>query len=156
GQGGFLLEVLRRRPRLDGVLFDEAHAVAGHRLAADEVKGRWQAVAGDFFAEVPRGDVYLLKRILHDWDDEQCVTILRNCRRAMAPGGRILVVDAVVPRGNAPHQAKTLDLLLMSALVGKERTEADFARLFAAAGLRLSRTIPTDTMLSIAEAEPEP
>ncbi|GAA3562885.1 O-methyltransferase [Nonomuraea rosea] len=154
GHGGFLLEVLRRRTGLEGVLFDEAHVVAGHRLDIDEIKGRWRTAPGDFFSEVPRGDVYLIKRILHDWDDEQCAAILRNCRRAMAPGGRILVVDAVVPRGNTPHQAKTLDLLLMSALVGKERTEADFARLFAASGLRLSRVVPTGTVVSIVEATP--
>lgn len=83
------------------------------------------------------------------------MTVLERCREAMAPGGRILVVDAVVPRDNAPHQAKTLDLLLMSALVGRERTEADFAGLFAAAGLRISRIVPTPTVLSVVEAVAE-
>jgi hypothetical protein len=94
---------------------------------------------------------YLLKRILHDWDDDQCVGILRNCRQAMAPGGRVLVVDAVIPPGNAPHQGKTLDLMMMASLVGRERTQADFARLFDTAGLRLARVIPTPTVLSIVE-----
>ncbi|MGW0809867.1 methyltransferase [Nonomuraea sp. NPDC002799] len=152
GHGGFLLEVLRRRPALHGVLFDEAHVVAGHRLDVEDVKGRWQATPGDFFTDVPTADVYLIKRILHDWDDDQCVTILRNCRRAMTTGGRILIVDAVIPRGNDPHQAKTLDLLLMASFPGRERTEAEFTRLLDAAELQLTRIVATGTVLSIVEA----
>ena len=134
------------------MLYDQPHVVAEHRLDVPETAGRWSLSEGDFFTSAPAGDVYLLKRILHDWEDEQCVTILERCREAMSPGGRILVVDAVVPTGNAPHQSKTLDLLLMSALVGRERTEADFAALFAASGLRLSRVVPTSTVLSVVEA----
>jgi hypothetical protein len=153
GHGGFLLEVLRRRPGLDGVLMDEEHVVAGHRLDAEDVKGRWRAAPGDFFAEVPAGaDVYVIKRVLHDWDDESCLTILRNCRRAMVPGGRILVIDAVVPPGNEPHQAKAVDMMLMTGFPGRERTEAEFAGLLAAAGLRMSRVVPTGTVVSIVEA----
>ncbi|WP_199565295.1 ArsR family transcriptional regulator [Spongiactinospora rosea] len=151
GQGGFLLAVLARRPGLHGVLYDETHVLAGHRPPGAEISGRWRTAAGDFFTEVPNADVYLLKRILHDWNDEQGVTILRNCRRAMAPGGRVLVVDAVVPKGNDPHQAKAVDVMLMGALPGRERTEAEFAGMFAAAGLRLSRVVPTGTVLSIVE-----
>jgi len=153
GHGGLLREVLRRHPGLTGVLYDQPHVVAAHRLDVEETAGRWSVTEGDFFASAPTGDVYLLKRILHDWEDEQCVTILERCREAMAPGGRILVVDAVVPRGNGPHQSKTLDLLLMSALVGRERTEEDFAALLAEAGLSLTRVVPTPTVLSVVEAE---
>ncbi|MCX5334681.1 methyltransferase [Streptomyces sp. NBC_00140] len=156
GHGGLLLEVLRHNPGLRGVLYDQPHVLAGHRLDVEETAGRWSVAEGDFFTAVPPGDVHLLKRILHDWEDDRCVTVLERCREAMAPGGRILVVDAVVPRDNAPHQAKTLDLLLMSALVGRERTEADFAALFAAAGLRISRIVPTPTVLSVVEAVAEP
>ncbi|MFI0423704.1 methyltransferase [Spongiactinospora sp. 9N601] len=152
GQGGFLLAVLDGRPGLHGVLYDEAHVLAGHRPPGAEISARWRTAAGDFFTEVPRADVYLLKRILHDWNDEQCVTILRNCRRAMAPGGRVLVVDAVIPKGNEPHQAKTVDVMLMASLPGRERTSAEFAELFAAAGLRLSRVVATGTVLSVVEA----
>jgi hypothetical protein len=152
GRGGFLLEVLRRRPGLRGVLFDEPYVVTTHRLDVAETRGRWAVAAGDFFAEVPAADVHMLKRVLHDWDDERCVTILRSCRRALAPGGRILVVDAVIPRGNDPHQAKAVDVLLMGALPGRERTQAEFERLFAAAGLRLSSVVPTGTVLSVVEA----
>ncbi|NNN33731.1 SAM-dependent methyltransferase [Streptomyces sp. S3(2020)] len=152
GHGGLLLEVLRRNPGLRGVLYDQPHVLAGHRLDVEETAGRWSLAEGDFFATAPPGDVHLLKRILHDWEDDRCVTILERCREAMTPGGRILVVDAVVPRDNAPHQSKTLDLLLMSALVGRERTEADFAALLAAADLRISRIVPTPTVLSVVEA----
>ncbi|MBF8191448.1 SAM-dependent methyltransferase [Nonomuraea sp. K274] len=152
GHGGFLLEVLRRRPDLHGVLFDEPHVVAGHRLDTDDVKDRREVVSGDFFTEVPAGDVHVIKRVLHDWDDDRCVTILRTCRQAMKETGRILVIDAVIPPGGEPHQAKTLDLLLMAAFPGRERTEAEFARLFATAGLRLSRIVPTGTVLSVIEA----
>ncbi|MBH1935836.1 SAM-dependent methyltransferase [Streptomyces sp. AV19] len=156
GHGGFLAEVLRDRPGLNGVLYDASHVLAGHRLAEDrDLAGRWSTAEGDFFTEVPPGDVHLLKRILHDWRDDQCVTLLRNCRRALAPGGRILVVDAVVPKDSGPHQAKALDLMMMASLVGRERTEADFRALFEAAGLRLARIIPTSTVLDIVEAVPD-
>ncbi|MES5825003.1 methyltransferase [Streptomyces sp. RG80] len=156
GHGGLLLEVLRHNPGLRGVLHDQPHVLAGHRLDTEETAGRWSVAEGDFFTGAPKADIYLLKRILHDWEDDQCVTILERCREAMAPDGRILVVDAVVPRDNAPHQSKTLDLLLMSALVGRERTESDFAALFAAAGLRISRILPTPTVLSVVEAVAAP
>ncbi|PZG32110.1 SAM-dependent methyltransferase [Spongiactinospora gelatinilytica] len=145
GQGGFLLAVLDGRPGLHGVLYDEAHVLAKHRPPGAELSGGGRLLH-------PRADVYLLKRILHDWNDEQCVTILRNCRRAMAPGGRVRVVDAVIPKGNEPHQAKTVDVMLMASLPGRERTSAEFAELFAAAGLRLSRVVATGTMLSVVEA----
>ncbi|MFE7302304.1 methyltransferase [Streptomyces sp. NPDC057579] len=153
GHGGLLLEVLRRHPGLHGVLYDQPHVLAGHRLDSEQaVTGRWTLADGDFFTAVPPGDIYLIKRILHDWDDERSAVILDNCRRALRPGGRILVLDAVVPPGNAPHQSKALDLMMMASLVGRERTEADFTALFEATGLRLSRVVPTDTVLSVVEA----
>ncbi|MDT0470623.1 methyltransferase [Streptomyces sp. DSM 41014] len=152
GHGGLLTEVLRRNPGLDGVLYDRSHVVARHRLGGEpEIAGRWAVAEGDFFAAVPPADVHLLKRITHDWDDESCVTLLSHCRGALRPGGRVLVLDAVVPRGNEPHQSKTLDLMMMASLTGRERTEADFSALFERAGLRLSRTLPTSTVLSVVE-----
>ncbi|MGA4837495.1 methyltransferase [Streptomyces sp. G45] len=154
GQGGLLAAVLRARPGLTGVLYDRAHVVAGHRLGEDAaLAGRWSTAEGDFFSDVPKGDVLVLKRILHDWDDEQCVRLLRACRRALAPGGRVLVVDAVIAPDNRPHQAKDLDLLMMASLVGRERTHDDFHALLAEAGLSLTRVVPTPTVLSVVEAE---
>ncbi|MFG3530090.1 methyltransferase [Streptomyces sp. NPDC047917] len=76
--------------------------------------GRWSLSRGDFFSSVPAGDFCLLKRILHDWDDDESATILRNCRQAMAPGGRVLVIDAVVWSGNRPHQSKAVDPMMMA------------------------------------------
>ena len=151
GHGGLLLAVLRAHPGLRGVLFDRPHVLEGHRLGELGADHRWESAAGDFFAEAPPGDVYLLKRILHDWDDERCVRVLRHCRRAAREHGRVLVVDAVVPPGNDPDPGKVIDLLMMSSMPGRERTRAEFDGLFARAGLRLTRVIPTDTRLSIVE-----
>ncbi|MGM1063466.1 methyltransferase [Saccharothrix sp. Mg75] len=156
GHGGLLRAVLHEHPTVRGVLFDQPHVLAGHRLTALGADHRWDLAAGDFFTGAPPGDAYLLKRVLHDWDDEQCVRILRQCRRAMSDDGRVLVVDAVVPPGNDPDPGKVIDLLMMSALTGRERTRADFDALFARAGLRLTRVLPTDTRLSIVEGVAAP
>lgn len=153
GHGGFLVEVLRNSPNARGVLFDEAHVLAGHRLGEARITDRSETVAGDFFEEVPSGaDAYVLKRILHDWDDDTSVRILSRCREAMPEHGRVLVVDAVIPAGNEPHPGKDLDMLLMTSLPGKERTAAEFDEVLRAAGLSLTRVIPTSTPLSIVEA----
>ncbi|HEV3001233.1 MAG TPA: methyltransferase [Solirubrobacteraceae bacterium] len=149
--GAFLLTVLRERPGLRGVLFDLHPAADGRTLDLDGVAGRWETVQGDFFEAVPPGDVLVLKRILHNWDDDDCVRILESCRRALAPGGRVLVVDAIIPAGNAPHQSKEMDLMMLAALTGRERTADQLEPLFAAAGLRLDRVVPTPSVMSIAE-----
>ena len=115
--------------------------------------GMVDRVEGDFFKNVPTGgDAYMLKRIIHDWKDDDCVTILSNIRKAMNPGARVLVFDCVIPPGNEPHGGKILDILMMSALPGFERTEKEFAALFQRAGLKLSRVIQAPAMLSITEA----
>jgi hypothetical protein len=152
GQGGLLLTVLSRNPGLRGVLFDREEALAGHRLASLGEPDRWTLAPGDFFESVPSGgDLYTLQNVLHDWDDEQCVRILGNVRRAMAPDARLLVIDAVIPPGNDPSIAKTLDVLMVGVLPGRVRTEAEFAGLFAEAGLRLAGVLPTPGHLSILE-----
>ncbi|MBN8232736.1 SAM-dependent methyltransferase [Corallococcus macrosporus] len=154
GHGGFLIEVLKASPSLRGVLFDHRHVLDEARIASAGLSERCELVDGDFFQTVPSGaDTYVLKRILHDWSDAVCVDILRHCRRAMADGGRVLVVDTVIPPGSAPHGGKVLDVMMLASLPGgRERTEADFRKLFAQAGLRLSRVIPTPAALSITEA----
>lgn len=156
GQGGFLAEVLRANPKTRGLLFDRAAVVANpQRLAGAEFAGRYAVAAGDFFAAIPSGgDFYVYKRILHDWDDERCIALLRRCREVIATGGRLLVIDAVIPPGNDPHPAKIVDMVMMGVLPGRERTEAEFATLFGAAGFQLVRVIPTHSMLAIIEGKP--
>jgi hypothetical protein len=153
GFGGLLHETLAKNPGLHGVLLDHESVVAEHRLTDPAIEGRWEILAGDFFTDLPHGgDVYLLKRILHDWDDAGSVRLLRGCRDALSPGGRVLVIDTVVPLGNDPHPSKLSDLAMMIVFDGKERTEAELSSLFAQAGLRLNRVIPTPGALSIVEA----
>ncbi|HEU4536076.1 MAG TPA: methyltransferase [Polyangiaceae bacterium] len=152
GHGGFLIEALRAAPAARGVLFDAAHVLAESRLAAAGFAGRHELIEGDFFRAVPEGDCIILKRILHDWKDEAAVGILEVCRRALRPGGRVLVIDAVIPPGNDPHDGKLLDVLMLASLPGRERTEKEFRAMCGAAGLRLERVIATPASLSIVEA----
>ncbi|MCI0408322.1 MAG: acetylserotonin O-methyltransferase [Acidobacteria bacterium] len=156
--GHLLAEVLRANPRLKGVLFDLPSAVERARnapyLNARGISGRVELVGGDFFQSVPEGaDAYMMKYVLHDWDDALCIRILENCRRAMARGGRVLVVDTVIPNGNGPHWGKLLDINMMVATGGRERTASEFKELFAGAGFKLKRIIPTSCPLSIVEGQ---
>lgn len=150
GHGGFLIEALKLAPSAKGINYDAAHVLKDARVT--EQKGQWSCVEGDFFKSAPAGDAYILKRILHDWTDDVCVTILENIRRAMNPGAKVLVVDCVIPPGNDPHGGKILDVLMMSALPGFERTQAEFAAIFERAGFKLSRVIAAPALLSITEA----
>jgi hypothetical protein len=152
GRGTFLREVLLARPRLRGILLDQPHMVKEHRLDVLGTAGRAEVLAGDFLAGVPVADIYLLKRILHNWDDRRSVQILRNCRRSMRPEGRVLVIDAVVPNGAAPHQSRQMDFMMLAALTGQERSAAELRPLLDAAGLRMTRVIPTSAPVTIVEA----
>jgi hypothetical protein len=156
GQGGFLAEALKTDPSLRGVLYDLPEVVENPRqLTAACLLERCETVGGDFFEFLPPGaDRYVFKRVLHDWDDETCVELLRRCRQALPETGRVLVIDAVIPPGNDRHPAKIVDLIMLTALTGGERTETEFRALFAAGGFRLTRVIPTPSMLSIVEGAP--
>ncbi|MFF0001166.1 methyltransferase [Streptomyces avermitilis] len=143
GSGALLAGLLSHHAHLSGVLVDTPGGVEGApgRLSAAGVADRCEIVAGDFFASVPvGGDRYVIKSVLHDWDDEQCVAILRTCREAMAEAARILIVEIVAPpvvdTGTDPFLAVS-DLNLLILTRGRERTEAEFADLLASAGLRL-------------------
>ena len=156
GRGGLLRTVLRRHPELTGVLFDQAPPLARHLLDGDDLKGRWRTEEGDFFRSVPQGgDVYVLKHVLHDWEDDACRSILRTCHTAMAKGTRLLVIDCVLPPGNAPHFGKTLDVAMMAVVRGQERSAEDFSTLLSAGGFRLTRVLPTAAFPSIVEAVAE-
>lgn len=156
GRGGLLAQLLQRNPALHGTLFDQAQVVAdATALSGPEWAGRCSSVAGDFFLAVPKGaDAYVLKRILHDWSDEDCVRILRRCREAMDHRSRLFVAEAVLPPGNAAHPGKVMDMLMMIFAGGRERGAAEFEALLRQAGLRLVGIQPTASTLSLIEAQP--
>lgn len=144
GHGVLIAAILRANPLLRGVLFDQPHVVADALplLEAAGVAARCELASGDFFSAVPPGDTYTLRHILHDWDDDHCVAILRSCAQALAPRGRILVIESVVEPGNDPSPAKFLDLMMFVMNGGRERTMEEYRQLFAAADLTLTRIIP--------------
>lgn len=156
GQGGFLAEVLQAFPSVTGVLYDRPQVIQEPAyLTAAGLLNRCEVVGGDFLQSVPRGgDVYVLKRILHDWGDERSIQILCRCREAMRDDARLLIVDAVVPPGNNPHPSKIMDMLMMVLVEGQERTEQEFGELFRQAGFTLTRVIPTPSVLVIVEGVP--
>lgn len=156
GRGGLLAEILKRYPNRRVTLFDQPQVVENPTYLTSDVFGdRWTTVSGDFFQSVPKGgDAYVLKRILHDWNDTQCVRILRCCREAMEKNSRLLIVDAVVPTDNAPHPGKVMDILMMVFGEGHERTRPEFSKLLAEAQLQLTDIISTPSALSIIEAIP--
>jgi hypothetical protein len=154
--GHLLATILKRHRKLRGVLFDQPQIVAAAAksgfISDRSVASRCEVEGGDFFAGVPEGaGGYVMKYIIHDWDDESAVKILRNCRKAMAPGGRVLVVEHVIPPGNGANWGKLLDINMMALTGGKERGRDEFRALFASAGLKLARVIPTSTPLSVLE-----
>jgi hypothetical protein len=154
GHGYLLAQILKATPGLSGVLFDVPPVVegAGALLEREGVAGRVEKVAGDFFASVPRAGAYILKHIIHDWDDERAVLILKNINAAMGADGRVLIVETIVPGGNEPHYSKVLDLEMLTSPGGIERTEEEYAALLDGAGLKLSRVFPTRSPFSIVEA----
>jgi O-methyltransferase domain/Dimerisation domain len=157
GNGAFAIAALRAHERLRATVFDQPHVVEAVLLHAREagVAERCSVVAGDFFAHVPRGgDTYVLSWIVHDWDDERALRILRNCRAAMHDDGRLLLVEAVVPEGDAPHFSKFGDIVMLVALGGQERTAADYRVLLERAGFRLEQIVSTAGPRSVLEARP--
>ncbi|MGZ4757120.1 MAG: methyltransferase [Acidimicrobiia bacterium] len=145
GTGTLLASILEAFPRLQGIVFDLPEVVAGapKELAARGVADRCEVIGGDFFAEVPAGcDLYLLQSIVHDWDDESAVRILTRVRKAMTPGSRALLLEAVVPTSPVNHPSKYADLLMLVLTGrGRERTEAEYRALAARAGLRIERVV---------------
>jgi hypothetical protein len=110
-------------------------------------------VAGSFFEHVPSGcDLYILSHIIHDWNEAQGLGILENCRRAMSPDSRLLIIEMVLPEGNTFHPGKMLDMTMLATTPGQERTEHEYRMLLEKAGFKLSRVIPTNSSVSIVEA----
>jgi SAM-dependent methyltransferase len=139
--GTIIAALLEANPALRGTIFERADVVprAEAALAKRGLSSRCRAVAGDFFDSVPEADLYILKIILHDWDDQQSVSILRNCARAMRPNGRVVLVERLFPEHGDPGEAALSDLNMLVLLPGRERTASEFAELFRAAGLKLDR-----------------
>lgn len=154
GHGFLLSQILKAAPSLSGILFDMPQVIAGAGalLEREGVQGRVEKVAGDFFASIPTADAYIMKHIIHDWDDERSVKILTNIREAMKPEGKVLIVETVVPEGDEPHYSKLLDLEMLTSPGGVERTAQEYETLLAEAGLGLARIIPTKSPFSIIEA----
>jgi hypothetical protein len=153
--GALLRGILEKYPQASGVLFDLPHVVGGSKKEVERagLAGRVEVVGGDFFKEVPAGgDVYLLKHILHDWDDAKCAAILATVKKAMKPSSKVLVVEFALPEDATPSPAHLMDLNMLVMLDGRERTPTQYGALFQKAGLRLSRFIPTPSPIGIAEA----
>ncbi len=159
GHGTLAATILKAYPQMRGILFDQPSVTEGarQRLQAEGVADRCELIAGDFFEAVPGGgDAYLLKDIIHDWEDHRALAILRNCHRAMADNraatARLLLVEKVIPPGNDPFTGKLTDITMLLVTGGLERTEAEYRALLEAAGFALRRIVPTRSPASIMEA----
>ena len=155
GCGRLLTSILRMYPSMQGTLFDMPPVVAAaqEKLESDPCRERCTLVPGSFLDFVPPGaDTYLMSSVIHDWDDEHAITILRNCRRSMRRHSRIVMLEFVVPTGEKASFSKVLDLNMLVMNGGCERTAKEFRELFDAAGLRLTRIISTLSPLSVLEA----
>lgn len=154
GQGQLLAAALQKYPAMKGVLYDAPHVVATAHdlLQAQGVADRCEVVGGDFFASAPAGgDAYILKHIIHDWSDEECLTILGHCRDGMQTGDKVLIVEMVVPEPNVPDLSKFLDLQMLVVLSGCERTADEYRDLLDRAGFTLTRIVPTPSPYSVIE-----
>jgi hypothetical protein len=159
GHGALLAAVLARHPGVQGVLFDQPQVLAGAAPILEEagVADRCRIAGGSFFDAIPDGgDAYMLKSILHDWDDAEATAILRNCRRAMPEGGSLLVIERDLGPANEGLNAKLSDLNMLVMLGGRERTVDEYSALFEAAGFRLVEAVPTKGWLRVLEATPVP
>ena len=154
GHGLMLSQILKANPTLKGILFDMEHVVsgAGEMLRSYGVEDRVRCVSGDFFSEVPAADAYIMKHIIHDWDDERSIKILESIHRAMIGEGKVLLAEMVIPEGNDPHPGKMLDLEMLTSPGGIERTADEYSQLFEKAGFRLNRIVPTMSPFSVIEA----
>ncbi len=154
GLGVLMIEILTANPQMEGILADVPSVVQETKkiIQARGLADRCEAVECDFFKNIqPGSDAYLLSNILHDWSDQQCQIILKNCHRAMKTGSKLLVVEMIIPPGNEPSVAKLLDLEMLVTTGGRERTEAEFKNLFKTSGFELFTMIPTKDNVCIME-----
>jgi hypothetical protein len=157
GHGALLLAILKANPKAKGIVFDAPQVVAGatEPIRAAGMAERCRAEGGDFFKAVPKGgDLYILKHIIHDWNDAKATQILKTVRAAIPATGKLVLVELVIPPGFAPNFGHILDLEMMVICDGKERTEGEYRDLLAGAGFRLTRVIPTEGPHGLVEAVP--
>ena len=152
--GSMICELLEHEPDRRGIVFDLPEIVpAARKVLADHgLADRVEIQPGDFFQSVPTADVYILSYILHDWDDESCLRILRAIKHAAVPGARLVLVESVITPGDAPQLAKAVDLTMLAIVTGRERTAAEYERLLAAADCTIDRIVPSPTPFSFIEA----
>lgn len=156
GNGSQITEILKKYSKMKGILFDLPHVIqrAKERIVSSGLQDRCQLVPGSFFDAVPEGaGAYILRHIIHDWDEEKCLTILRNCHRAMSSASKLLVIESVIPPDNEPFYGKFLDLVMLLIPGGKERTADEYRDLFRCAGFELTQIVPTSTEISILEVK---
>jgi hypothetical protein len=154
-QGSLLLRLLEAHPAARGVLFDLPDTVrqAEAPVAAAGMAGRVELVGGDFFTAVPAGgDLYLLKQILHDWSDQECLAILRNIRAAMTEGARLAVVERLLPEQPRPHNAFSLDVIMLMWTTGRERRLSEYVAMLGACGFAFDRVTENPDGMSVLEA----
>lgn len=157
GRGGLLTQILKRAPKAKGILFEQPQVIdQATRLAESDLSDRTELVGGDFFDSVVEGgDCYVIKGVLHDFDDDQCVTILSNCRKAMNAHGRIVIANRDLPSpDDGPHPNLTMDIQMMALLSGRERSEADWSELFRRSGLQLVGSIQSDVGFTVVDGMP--
>ncbi len=155
GHGALMTAILKASPESKGVIFDLPSVVEGaqKKIEAAGLSERCECNGGNFFESVPAGgDAYIMASIIHDWDDERAIAILKNCRLALSGRERLLLVEMVIPPGDAPFFGKLLDLEMLVVAGGRERTEAEYRALLAAADFRLTRVVPTHSLASVIEA----
>ena len=153
--GHLLTTILQRCPKLHGILFDLPHVVrdAPALIGARDLTDRVEIQSGSFFDTVPKGgDAYILSHIIHDWREDLCLTILGHCKRAMNPGGRVLIIEMVLPPADTPHPGKMLDVMMLVGPGGQERSAQEYDALLGKAGFRLNRIVPTASAVSVVEA----
>jgi hypothetical protein len=156
GHGEVLMSILKANPSVRGILADLGHVVDGAkpRIASAGLSGRMQAVACDFFKAVPEGgDAYIMKHIIHDWDDERASVILKNIATAMGTKkGKVILLESVIAAGGTPDLGKFIDIEMLLFPGGRERTADEFKSLFERSGFHLTKVVPTKSPLSVIEA----
>jgi SAM-dependent methyltransferase len=155
GHGSLISAILTQNPAMKGILFDLPHVVAGagELLVQRGTSERVETVGGNFFESLPNGaDAVIMSMVIHDWDDERSIKILRNCHQALKPGGKVLLVEMVVPNTADPSPAKFMDLnMLVMTPGGRERTQSEYNALYEKSGFKLTHIVSTPSPISVVE-----